>query len=149
MFGLSVSWNWALVIIGGILILLEVMAGGFAGFDLVLIGSAFILGGVGGLVFQSATVGIVLAAVLCLAYIFVGRRWVRSRMRRPSIPSNTDALINRKAMVTERIAPHEPGRVKLDDEEWRALAVEADTAVFEPGTEVTIESIDGVTLRVR
>lgn len=149
MFGLSVGWNWALVIVGAILILLEVMAGGFAGFDLVLIGSAFILGGVGGLVFQSATVGIVLAAVFCLAYIFLGRRWVRSRMLRPSIPSNTDALLGRKAMVTARIAPHAPGRVKLDDEEWRALATEAETAVFEAGTEVTIDSVDGVTLRVR
>lgn len=149
MFGLSVSWNWALVIVGAVLILLEVMAGGFAGFDLVLIGSAFILGGVGGLVFQSAIVGIVLATVFCLAYILLGRRWVRTRMLRPSLPSNTDALLNRRGLVTARIAPHQPGRVKVDDQEWRALGVETETAEFEPGTEVTVDSVDGVTLRVR
>lgn len=149
MFDLSVSWNWALVIVGAVLILLEVMAGGFAGFDLVLIGSAFILGGVGGLVSQSTIVGIALAAVFCIVYIFLGRRWVRSRMLHNSLPSNTDALLNRRGMVTARIAPHQPGRVKLDDQEWRALAVEADTAEFEPGTEVTVDSVDGVTLRVR
>jgi membrane protein implicated in regulation of membrane protease activity len=149
MFNFSAGWNWALVILGAIFILLEVMAGGFAGFDLVLIGSAFILGGVGGLIFQSALVGVVLSAVLCLAYIFIGRRWVRARMHRPSLPSNTDALIGQKANVTLRIAPHTPGRVKLDDEEWRAVAVDRDSAVFEADTEVTVDSVDGVTLNVR
>ena len=46
---MSISWNWLLIISGALLILLEVALGGFAGFDLVLIGSAFMVGGaVGG-----------------------------------------------------------------------------------------------------
>ncbi len=47
---LSVGWNWALIVAGALLILVEVALGGFAGFDLVLIGSAFLLGGGIGLV---------------------------------------------------------------------------------------------------
>ena len=42
---MGAGWNWLLVVAGALLILVEVAFGGFAGFDLVLIGSAFVLGG--------------------------------------------------------------------------------------------------------
>ena len=35
---MSIDWNWALVVVGALLVLIEVALGGFAGFDLVLIG---------------------------------------------------------------------------------------------------------------
>ena len=42
---MRVGWSWALLLAGAGLILVEVALGGFAGFDLVLIGSAFLVGG--------------------------------------------------------------------------------------------------------
>src|SRR5206468_3483705 len=48
---MTMQWNWVLVVAGALLVLLEVALGGFAGFDLVLIGSAFVIGGLLGLAF--------------------------------------------------------------------------------------------------
>lgn len=143
-------WNWALLIGGGLLILVEVALGGFAGFDLVLIGSAFVIGGALGLAFQNATLGFLVASALCVAYIVVGRRWVRSRFVHPPTASNVDALIGRQGVVVARIAPHAPGQVRVNDEMWRAeLAPGADAAAIEPGTLITVAGVSGVTLHVR
>ena len=142
-------WNWVLIVAGALLVLVEVALGGFAGFDLVLIGSAFVIGGAVGLVVNSPALGFIVAAVLCLAYIAVGRRIVRARIQTRSVPSNADALIGQKAVVTQRIAPHAPGQIRVRDETWRAaLAAEAG-APLESGSEVTVTAVDGVTLQVR
>ncbi len=143
------NWNWLLVIVGALLVLLEVAFGGFAGFDLVLIGSTFIVGGGLGLMLGSATAGFVIAAVLCLLYVALGRRWVRARMHHASTPSNVDALVGLKALVTERVSRHAPGKVRVRDEVWRAVPAGDDAGPIEPGTEVTVRGVDGVTLQVR
>ena len=142
-------WNWVLMIAGALMILTEVALGGFAGFDLVLIGSTFLIGGGIGLWVGSAKIGLIVASVLCLAYVALGRRYVRRRMHTPNIRTNTDALLGREAMVLTRIAPHAPGQVKVNDEVWRADLATGSTTPFEPGTRVTIAGIDGVTLQVR
>src|SRR5947207_773687 len=100
-----IPWNWVLVIAGALMILAEVLLGGFAGFDLVLIGSTFVIGGGIGLVVGSARLGLILASVLCLAYVAIGRRFVRRRMRAPNVATNTDALIGREGVVLVRIEP--------------------------------------------
>ena len=142
-------WNWVLVVGGALLVLVEVAFGGFAGFDLVLIGSAFIIGGAAGFVLHNAGLGFVVAAVLCLLYIGAGRRMVRSRMQTRSLPSNADALIGQKAIVTQRIAPHTPGQIRVRDETWRAGLAPGIDGPLENGTEVTVTAVDGVTLQVR
>ena len=63
---MSIDWNWALVVVGALLVLIEVALSGFTGFDLVLIGSSMALGGTLGLIFGSALVGLGLASVLSL-----------------------------------------------------------------------------------
>jgi membrane protein implicated in regulation of membrane protease activity len=146
---MSVGWNWLFVIVGSLLILTEVALGGFAGFDLVLIGSALVVGGGLGLLFQNAALGFLTASVLAVLYIALGRRWVRRRLRGPSVPSNVDALLGLKGVVTRRVAEHEPGMVRVRDEVWRAVPAPGDPGPFEPGTVVEVESVDGVTLRVR
>jgi membrane protein implicated in regulation of membrane protease activity len=142
-------WNWLLVITGAILILAEVALGGFAGFDLVLIGSAMVLGGALGFLFHSWVVGLAAASTLAVLYIAVGRRWVRDRIRTKHVPSNTDALIGLTGVVMERLGEHHPGQVKVRDEVWRAVPVSGATGPYEPGTVVHVEGVDGVTLRVR
>jgi len=146
---MSTFWNWVLVITGAILILMEVLLGGFAGFDLVLIGSSFVVGGALGLALGSPVTGLVAASVLCLLYIAAGRRWVRGRLKRPGIHTNTDALIGQRALVTQAIAAHAPGQVRLRDEVWRARPAAGETAALEAGSEVIVEGVDGVTLLVR
>jgi len=141
------DWNWALLVGGALLVLVEVALGGFAGFDLVLIGSSFVLGGALGLLTGNAAVGFVTASALCVLYIVAGRRWVRERMRAQHVPSNADALIGLEALVVESVEVHRPGQVRVRDEVWRA--VPASGGPFAPGTLVRVESVDGVTLRVR
>jgi membrane protein implicated in regulation of membrane protease activity len=146
---MTVAWNWLLVITGAILILAEVALGGFAGFDLVLIGSALILGGGLGLAFHSLALGFGAASLLAVVYIAVGRRWVRKRILTKPVPSNTDALIGLSGMVLTRIAEHAPGQIRVRDEVWRAVPALDAPGPYEPGVVVRVESVDGVTLRVR
>ena len=140
------TWSWVLVVAGAALVLVEVAFGGFAGFDLVLIGSAFVVGGVLGLLLRSALIGFLVASALCAAYILIGRRWVRGRVSVRPTASNTDALLGQQALVIQRVAPHAPGQVKVSDEVWRA---ETAAGPFEPGALVTIAGVHGVTLQVR
>lgn len=142
-------WNWVLMIAGAVLVLIEVALGGFAGFDLVLIGSAFVLGGGLGLALNNPLIGFATAAALCLAYIAVGRRIVRARWHTGRTASNTDALLGREALVLERIAAHAPGQVKVNDEVWRAELAADIPGPFEPGSRVTVAGINGATLQVR
>ena len=142
-------WNWVLIVAGALLVLVEVALGGFAGFDLVLIGSAFVIGGVAGLALHSAGLGFVVAAVLCLVYIVAGRRIVRQRMHVKPLPSNADALIGQKGVVTQRVARHAPGQIRVRDETWRAGLAPESEGPLESGAEVTVTAVDGVTLQVR
>ena len=57
-----------------------------------------------------------------------------------------DALLGKTGIVTERIGPGVPGRVKVDGEDWRGAS--SDATVLEPGTQVTIIQVDGTTLMV-
>jgi membrane protein implicated in regulation of membrane protease activity len=143
------DWNWVLLIGGACLILLEVALGGFAGFDMVLVGSAFMIGGALGLWFHNTNLASITAGVLCLAYLAVGRRWVRRRIMLQPTPSNADAMLEQSGIVIARIAEHAPGRVKVRGEEWLASPAPGVTGPLEPGTVVVVESVDGVTLRVR
>ncbi|HEY2953678.1 MAG TPA: NfeD family protein [Candidatus Eisenbacteria bacterium] len=146
---MSGVWNWVLIVAGALLVLVEVALGGFAGFDLVLIGSAFVVGGVIGLAFGSPPIGFVVASVLCVLYIGVGRRMMRRRMQTRPVPSNADALIGLRGIVTQRIALHAPGQVRVRDEIWRAAPAPEVEGALEPGAEVTVTTVDGVTLLVR
>src|SRR5690349_2826393 len=96
--------SWLLIIAGAVCILAEVAMGGFAGFDLILIGSAVALGGIVGLLAGNAVTGLIVAAVLSLLYIAAGRRWVRAHLQHKTVASNADALVGQSALVTQRIA---------------------------------------------
>ncbi len=146
---MSQPWNWALLVIGALLILVEVLMGGFAGFDLVLIGSALMLGGALGMWLGSAPLGFVVASFLCVLYIALGRRWVRARMQTRHTASNVDALVGQQGVVMARVEEHQPGQVKVRGEVWRAVPAPGGPGAFEPGVVVTIAGVDGVTLQVR
>jgi membrane protein implicated in regulation of membrane protease activity len=115
----------------------------------VLIGSAFVLGGVIGFATHNSAIGFVVASALCLAYIAIGRRWVRARLQHRPLKSNTDALLGQPGLVMVRVAEHQPGQVKVKDEVWRAVPASGASGPFEPGAVVTVDQVDGVTLQVR
>lgn len=142
-------WGWALVLLGALLVLVEVAFGGFAGFDLVLIGSSCIVGGAVGLLSGSPMIGLLVAAALGVLYMVVGRRWVRDRLRHRPTRSNTDALIGQRGLVISALSPHAPGQVRVQDEIWRARPAQGQADPVEPGSEVVVEGVDGVTLIVR
>jgi len=143
------SLNWMLIVVGAVLILLEVLLGAISGFDFLLIGSAILLGGLLGLVTKSAALGVATGGVLALIYVFLGRKKIRSRLGRPNLLSNTDALLGREVRVTEPIGPDQPGRIRFEGEEWRALPASPGGGSLAAGSAVRIERIDGVTVYVR
>jgi membrane protein implicated in regulation of membrane protease activity len=60
-----------------------------------------------------------------------------------------DAVVGRNGVVLVRIAPHVPGQIKVGDEVWRAELARESDAAREPGEKVTVDSVEGVTLKVR
>lgn len=143
--------TWLLIVLGALLILLEVILGAISGFDFLLIGSALLVGGLLGLVLQQPLVGLAAAGVLAILYVAVGRSRIRRRLRRPGIPSNTDAILGQLVSVTQEVQADLAGRIRLEGEEWRALldTREADGgAVLPAGAKARVTRVDGVTVYV-
>jgi membrane protein implicated in regulation of membrane protease activity len=69
----------------------------------------------------------------------------------PNRATNVDQVLGRTGLVTERIAPHAAGMVRVGDELWRASLKNDDegAAAIEPGATVVVDSVEGVTLKVR
>jgi membrane protein implicated in regulation of membrane protease activity len=144
------NWpSWMLVILGGIMILIEILLGAATGLDFALVGVSLATGGAVGLFLDSTQAGLFAAGALAFLYLAFLRKAVRSTMRSPDLPSNVDALIGGKAVVTARIAPEQPGQVRAGDELWRAALSRTTQQAREPGDTVFVESVEGVTLIVR
>lgn len=144
------NWvNWTLVILGVLSIIAELVLGAITGFDLALIGAAMVVGGGLGLLFASTKVGLASAGVLALIYLAFFRRWLKHKLTVEDHASNVDAVVGRSGVVLVRIAPHEPGQVKVADEVWRAELAAGTDGPLEPGATVTVAAVEGVTLKVR
>ena len=64
------------------------------------------------------------------------------------VKTNADALVGRRAIVTERIEGElHPGRVKVDGDDWKAVSL--DSAPIEVGEAVEITAINSVILTVK
>ena len=142
------SVNWLLVILGVLCVIAELALGVMTGFDLALIGASLVAGGVVGLGFGSANIGLLSTAILAFLYFALFRKWLRSKLHVKNQPSNVDAIIGRTGVVTKRVAPRDCGIVKIGSEEWRAELAEPDGAALELGTEIKVLSVEGVTLKV-
>ena len=144
------NWvNWLLVIIGIACVIAELALGALTGFDLALVGASLAVGGTAGLLFGSAKAGLLASAALALVYLVIFRRWLKSKFVVKSHPTNADAVLGKIGIVTKRIAPREAGIVKLGDEFWRAELTDVKELPRDAGAEVRVESVEGVTLKVR
>ena len=144
------NWaSWALVIVGGLMILAEVVLGAATGFDFALVGLSLAVGGSLGLLFNSAIVALFSAGAISFVYLAFFRSRIRSKLMAPGLPSNADALLGSRAIVTMPITPDAAGQVKIGPEIWRAVLSPTAKEAREPGASVIVESVDGVTLIVR
>jgi len=144
------NWlNWVLVIGGFVCVIIELALGALTGFDLALVGASLAAGGAVGLLFGSANVGLLSAAGLALVYLVLFRRWLKAKLTVKEHASNADAVMGKSGVVTKRIAVREPGMVKLGDEVWRAELANVEDPARETGAIVTVQSVEGVTLKVR
>jgi membrane protein implicated in regulation of membrane protease activity len=141
--------NWLLVIGGLICVIIELALGALTGLDLALVGGSLTIGGAIGLLAGSARIGLLAGGVLALLYLAILRSWLKSKLTVRNIASNVDAVVGKTGVVTKRIAPSEPGMVKVGAEVWRAELAGAEDAARDLGAQITVQSVEGVTLKVR
>lgn len=92
---------------------------------------------------------VIFAVVSLLAFIFL-RPFMMKFLDRKSkdVKTNADALVGRKAFVSERIdASQHTGRVAIDGDDWKAISL--DGSVIEKGAEVVIVKLDSIILTVK
>lgn len=92
---------------------------------------------------------IIFAVVSMLTFIFL-RPFILKFLDRKSkdVKTNVDALIGRKAVVSERIdASQHTGRVAVDGDDWKAVSENGE--VIEKGATVEIVNRDSVILTVK
>jgi membrane protein implicated in regulation of membrane protease activity len=139
------SWVWLFFIIAGLLLaLLELVVGVDTGLDLVFIGSAFLIGGFVGWPFHSWLLALIITSIICITYIALGRRYIHRWTAVKRERTNIDAIIGTSGIVVRSIAKNVDGLVKVRNEQWRAKAEED----IEPGEEIIVKSVSGVTLIV-
>ena len=139
-------WLWLIFVGAGlVLVLLELILGVETGFDLVVIGSVFILGGLVTWPFHSWLLTVIVTTVLCVAYVALGRRYVHRWTAVSKAKTNIDAIIGRQGIVLKNIARNVDGRVRVGNEQWRARAEEN----INEGEEIVVTSVSGVTLIVK
>jgi membrane protein implicated in regulation of membrane protease activity len=140
------SWAWLIFLcIGLALVLLELIIGIDTGLDLVFIGSAFILSGLITIAFQAWVWTALIAGIICILYLFLGRRYIHKRMAFATEKTNIDTIIGKKGVVLEDITRNNYGLVKVGMEQWRAGSEEE----IQKGEEITVTGISGVTLSVK
>ena len=92
---------------------------------------------------------VIFAVVSLLTFIFL-RPFMMKFLDRKSkdVKTNADALVGRKALVSERIdASQHTGRVAIDGDDWKAVSM--DGSIIEKGTEVEIVKLDSIILTVK
>ena len=92
---------------------------------------------------------VIFAVVSLLTFIFL-RPFMMKFLDRKSkdVKTNADALVGRRAVVSERIdASQHTGRVAVDGDDWKAVSL--DGSIIEKGAEVEIVKLDSIILTVK
>ena len=130
-----------------VLVIVEICTAGF-GSICFAIGAAFsaLVAGLGGNVTWQI---VVFAVVSLLTFVFlrpVVMRWLDRKSK--DVKTNADAIIGRKAVVSERIdAEQHTGRVAIDGDDWKAVSDNG--SVIEKGTTVEIVKLDSIIVTVK
>ena len=90
-------------------------------------------------------VQIVVFAVISILLLVFTRKLVKKFLAGKGQPTNADAVIGQKAVVTERVSNiEETGAVKVMGKEWTARSEGGE--IFDVGDVVTVKEISGVKL---
>lgn len=90
----------------------------------------------------------IVGSILALIFIRPFALKLLNKRSGEQVATNADAIIGRKATVTEAIdAVAGTGYVKIDGDLWKAVS--ADGSVIAAGTEVTVVSRDSIILTVK
>ena len=139
------EWLWVIFVAAGLMLaILELLVGVDTGLDMVIIGSAFIIGGLVTLPAESWIVTVVVVSVIAAAYVLFGRKYVHRRMLVRGEKTNIDTIVGKTGNVLRAINENDDGLVKVGYEEWRARSKES----IGEGVEVVVMGIEGVTLIV-
>ena len=134
-----------LIVLGIIAIIVEIILGAATGFELLILGIVFIIGGGVGMLTGSIQIAIGTIIVLIVGYIFFGRSRIKNALHITTEATNSEGIIGKQAKVVATIPAQEYGQVKIDGEVWRATSEK--THKIEDI--VTITSISGVTVSVK
>jgi len=140
----SLNQFTVLIILGVLAIIVEIILGAATGFELLIIGIVFVIGGGVGMLTGSMMIAIGTITALILGYVFFGRKMIKQALNVTTSKTNIDSIIGKQGMVVEPINPDKPGQIKHEGEIWRA---EADKVIVK-GKKVKIISVSGVTLKV-
>ena len=133
------------VAMGSILAILEVVDGSFFLFSLGVGAFITVIPVAAGLSETSLIFGT--CAVIEIIVLIVLRPVLARSLKVQDKPSNVDALIGKKGVVTQGIEGFATiGYVRVESEEWRAIT--QDDLALEPGTSVQVQSVSGATLTV-
>jgi membrane protein implicated in regulation of membrane protease activity len=140
------NWTWLIFIGAGlVLIILELLVGIDTGLDLVFIGTALALGGLITLSLHSWVWTAIVAGVICVLYVVLGRRYIHRKTAISAAKTNIDTIIGKTGIVQGDISRDSDGLVKVGNEQWRARSEET----IKEGEEITVTGISGVTLNVK
>ena len=133
------------IYLGLLLIILELILGVSAGFDLLLSGIALLVGGAVLWLTNVFWIAVVTTIVLILAYFAFLRTALRSKLASTTTKNvNIDKLINAHGIVVKNIRAGRHGQVQIDGEIWRAES----TQNLKRGEKIFVNSVEGVTLKV-
>ncbi len=139
------TWIWLIFVGAGLfLVLTELIIGVETGLDLVFVGSAFIIGGLISWPLHSWIWSLVITIVICVAYVFALRQFIKRRLTVTKVKTNIDVIIGKKGIVLKDISGGTNGRVRVGSERWWA---NADTEIKE-GDEIVVTGVSGATLTV-
>jgi membrane protein implicated in regulation of membrane protease activity len=139
--GLSIFvWLWLAVVI--ITLVIEFMTAE-------IVSIWFFFGGVVSLILAICKVDpaiqIIVFVIVSLIFMACVRPFIKKYIKRNEIKTNVDSIVGRIALVTEDIVDGNRGVVKLDGQEWSAIANED----IVKGTKVVVLSIEGNKLIVK
>ncbi len=131
-----------------VLVIVEILTAGF-GSICFAIGAALaaLAAGIG--IDSIAWQIVIFAVVSLLTFVFLRPAVIRFLDKKSKdVKTNADALVGRKAIVSERIdAAQHTGRVAVDGDDWKAVS--EDGSVIEKGTNVEIVKLDSIILTVK
>lgn len=133
-----------LIILGIVLIFFELLFGAIAGFDIVFLGLALVIGGVVHYFTLDWQSGVVTAISVIVVYLVFIRRIIRKKLLILTQKIGIDSLLGKKGVVVQTITAKKPGKVIVDGEIWRATA----KTTLREDTEVLIFGMEGITLQV-